>query len=343
MSLLLSFLIPVRDAATRLGAAIDSALAQEQASIDFEFEVIVVDDGSRDASLEVAMGARGRDTRVRVLAPERLGLVAGLTRGLGACRGDFIARLDADDRALPQRLARQLERFARDPSLGVVDGRVRFVGDAKQQVPEGMRRYEAWVNSIVEPDDFARLRFYECAVVHPAVTMRRELFAKVGAYRDVGPEDFDLWLRMHEACVRFAKVDEVLVEMTDHGARLTRSSPRYTRRAFREVAMIHLEARCLAARRIVLWGAGKGGRPWLRWLRSIGRTPVAILDIDPLKIGAMRGGDVVVRDYRDLARIDGDFMLVALGVHGADDAVRVAVSELRPEWREGLDYFFVVT
>ncbi|MCB9883085.1 MAG: glycosyltransferase [Planctomycetes bacterium] len=342
MAVLVSFLVPTRDAASTIDAAIDSALAQQAGDVAFELEVVVVDDGSHDDTRQRMRSARDRDRRVVLIEQQRLGLVAALNNGLEHCRGDFVARLDADDIAMPQRIAEQLALLARNPDIGVVDGQVRFVRDGGP-VPEGMQRYATWVNAVETADDFRRLQYYEAAVVHPAATIRSELFARVGGYRDVGPEDFELWLRMHRQGVRFSKVPEVLVEMRDHDARLTRTSERYARSAFRDVAMSYLRERCLERSRILLWGAGSTARPWLRFLRRIGRTPIAIIDVDPAKIGSLRGGDVPVVLPEALESVDADLMLVALRVRGADDLIRQDVRRRRPDWHEGEHYWFVVT
>src|SRR5579864_3644566 len=101
----ISVVMPVRDGARWLGEAIFSVQAQTLA----DFELIIIDDGSKDESpLIIETSAQG-DSRVRAIRQERLGLVAALNRGLSESRGQFIARLDADDLAHPQRLRHQSE------------------------------------------------------------------------------------------------------------------------------------------------------------------------------------------------------------------------------------------
>src|SRR4029450_204147 len=95
----ISVLMPVRDGAAYLAASIDSVLGQ-----DFEnFELVVVDDGSTDATADILHRYAPRDSRVVILRQEREGLVAALNRGLAAAKAPLIARLDADDTALPVR------------------------------------------------------------------------------------------------------------------------------------------------------------------------------------------------------------------------------------------------
>lgn len=331
--------MPVLDGAATLRVALESALGQTHGDI----EVVLVDDGSSDSSLEIARRLARSDPRLRVFARPHGGLVEALNAGLEVCRGDFVARLDADDVAMPTRIARQLACFEADSALSVVDAQVRFVR-SEGAVPGGMQRYAESINRCLEPEDFARLRFLESMVVHPAATLRRAALESVGGYRCNGPEDFDLWLRLHERGHRFRKVPEVLVRMCDHDARATRRDPRYARSEFRRVAAeALLRGPLQRSSRVVLWGAGVGGRSWLRFLRSCDRTPIAILDVDPQKFGSMRGGDVEVLPHEAISTLDVDLCLIAVGVHNVHDEIREFLARARPAWSEGAEYWFLVT
>src|SRR4029453_15631867 len=98
-----SVLLPVRDAATTLAASLRSVSRQRLR----ELECIVVDDGSRDASLAIARAHARRDARLRVIAQPALGLVPALLRGLAECSAPLVARHDADDCMHRDRLALQ--------------------------------------------------------------------------------------------------------------------------------------------------------------------------------------------------------------------------------------------
>lgn len=108
-----SVVIPTYNYARFLGEAIDSALAQTRPAL----EVIVVDDGSTDATSEV-LAAYG--DRIRVLRQQNQGVAAARNAGIAAARGEYLAFLDSDDAWYPQKLERQMPRFERDPSLGLV-------------------------------------------------------------------------------------------------------------------------------------------------------------------------------------------------------------------------------
>lgn len=326
-----SWLLPVRDGAATVGEAVGSLLAQT----DPDHEIVVVDDGSADATASIVARLAAGDDRVRILALPPTGIVGALNAGLAACRGRFIARMDADDRCVPERLARQIPVLEADPRLGVVDTRVRLFRD-DGEVPEGMQRYAAWINGLVEPEDFDREILVESPIVHPAATFRRDVVLGLGGYRDGPfPEDYDLWLRMHAAGLRLRKIPEVLIEVRDRPERLTRVDPRYAKDAFRRARMDWLAATVLSRpRRVALWGAGKEGGPWRRWLRANGHTIPAIVDVAERRLGGTRDGVPVVPPEA-LPGVDAELCLVAVGARGAREEIRAELGRLRPDWVEG--------
>ena len=113
-----SVVVPVRDGAAFLGEALASVLAQDLAPA----EVIVVDDGSADASAEIAARA---GPRVRVICQPQLGVSAARNRGVREARGEWIAFLDADDRWLPGKQRLQDAAIAASPGVALVFGHVR--------------------------------------------------------------------------------------------------------------------------------------------------------------------------------------------------------------------------
>lgn len=315
-----SWLIPVRDAAATLGEAVGSALAECGA----EDEVVVVDDGSRDAPERVLPA----DRRVRLVRQAPAGIVAALERGRAEARGRWIARLDADDRALPGRVEAQLRALA-DPRVGAVGGPAELI----EPVGEGMRVYAGWVNGLV---DLHAARFVECPVFHPAMMLRREALEAVGGWRDFdGPEDYDLVLRLVAAGWTLARTERPVVALRDRPDRLTRTDPRYRPAAFVALKQAYLAP--LLPRRVAVWGAGRAGRPWIRWLVGRGVAVTAVFDIKP---GGSRQG-VPVSPVEAVAGADFELLLVAVGARGARQEIRERLAGLRPELVEGRDWFAV--
>lgn len=112
---LVSIILPVFNAGPYIGAALASLLGQTHR----DFEIIAIDDGSSDASLAIMRGAQLKDRRIQLITRENRGLVATLNEGLALARGRFVARMDADDIAYPERLEAQLAAFAANPGAAL--------------------------------------------------------------------------------------------------------------------------------------------------------------------------------------------------------------------------------
>lgn len=186
---LVSVVLPVRNAADTVDAAIESVLAQTYAG----FEVIAIDDGSIDGSAARLQQAGRRDARVRVMANPGRGLTAALNHGIAAARGSLIARQDADDVSMPERFARQVNALERQPRLGAV-GTAAIAVDAGGQPID--RLHVATGPSAVR----AGVHRARVTPVHGSMMIRRECLATVGGYREAfaACQDFDLWLRILE-------------------------------------------------------------------------------------------------------------------------------------------------
>jgi glycosyltransferase involved in cell wall biosynthesis len=309
-----SILIPVHNAGPYLGPALASVARQTFR----DFEALCLDDGSTDGSGEVLSAFR--DPRFRVLSPGRVGLVAALNLLRAEAKAPLLARFDADDAMHPRRLELQVTYLDAHPGIGAVSSLVRHF--PRHDVRGGNLRYEAWLNSLVTPDEIERNLLVESPLPHPSVTMRADLFDRTGGYRDVGtPEDYDLWLRAWGLGFRFGKVARVLHFWREHPRRLTRTDPRYAVEAFlRAKAEALLRGPLADGRTFVVWGAGMLGRRLTRLLVRAGRPPAAVLDIDPRKIGRTRHGRPVIPP--EALRRGSALVLGAVGAAGARDIIR---------------------
>ena len=323
-----SWLLPVRDGVAWLADCLDSVLAYSGP----EDEVIVIDDGSTDAPEEVLP----RDPRVRLLRQPPQGIAAALEHGRREARGRWLARIDADDLVLPGRLEAQLARLEAEPELGVVGGRAQLVGEGSFTPPEGMSRYVDWVNGL---EDLHRALLVESPLFHPATTLRAEAVAQVGGWRGGDlPEDYDLWLRLRGAGWRLESLPQEVVRLRDRPGRLTRTDDRYRRRAFTKLKLEHVARYLLPGRRrVVLWGAGKAARPWLRLLVESGvEVPLVV---DTFVRGERRGRPV--HGPEALEGLELDLLLVAVGARGGRQLITQELARLRPDLQEGRDWWAV--
>lgn len=334
-----SVLLPARDAAATLGCALASVLAQT----DRDFEVLVVDDRSKDGTRRVALAAD--DPRVRVLEGRGAGLVAALEVARSEARGRYLLRMDADDVAHPERLALTRALLESDERIACASSLVESFtgGDAAGGSPPrgvalGRRIYDAWLNAHLTHEAMERVRFIESPVAHPSVLLRADAVAQVGGYReDPGPEDWDLWLRLFQAGFRFAKVPRVLLRWRESALRLSRTDERYSKDALVLVRARHLARGPLAGRSAIICGAGKGGGALAKALLAEGVAVRGFVDVAERRVGGVKGG-VPVSPLRDLAASRGDSLVLgAAGGRGARGALRGALQALALV--EGRDFF----
>lgn len=193
-----SVLMAVHDGARWLREAVDSALGQTLADL----ELIAIDDGSTDATAEILAGYR--DARLIVVRQAHAGLTRSLNRGLRLATAPLVARLDADDVALPARLACQAAFLDAHPEIGVLGTGCGEIGAAGETL-----------GAYAPPADDASIRralIRRNPFVHSSVVMRRAAVESVGGYDEALPvaQDYDLWLRLSRV-TRLANLPEPLV------------------------------------------------------------------------------------------------------------------------------------
>ena len=172
-------LMPVYNAESTLREAMDSILAQTLT--DFEF--LIVDDGSTDGSAVLVRSYS--DPRIRLVQNERnLKLAATLNRGLDLARGEYVARMDADDVSLPDRLARQAAFLDSHPGVGLCGTWAEAFGAGRFSMPNP-----------TGPETIRAKLLFDSALVHPSVMLRRGLFNRHGLrYPPLAHfEDYALW------------------------------------------------------------------------------------------------------------------------------------------------------
>lgn len=318
----ISVLLPVRDAEATLGACLASLAGQTLS----DHEVVAVDDGSTDGTPALLAAAAARDPRLRVVRTGPRGLVAALNRALAEARAPLLARMDADDLAHPERLARQARRLREDPATDVLGCRVEAAGIDGGPVGPGMLAYVGWLNGLLDHEAIVRDLWVESPLVHPGVALRREALLALGGYREFeGPEDYDLWFRGCAAGWRFAKLPETLLIWRDRPRRLTRCDARYAPGRLLALKVEALDGLRVRGRPLVVWGAGPVGKAWARALLSRGRTLLAFVEVDPDKLGQVIHGAPVVA-VAEAGGFPGALHLAAVGQRGARDRIRAAAA-----------------
>ena len=208
---LISVVLPVFNAAAHLASALDSILLQTQT----DFELLVVYDKSTDQSREILSRFEKRDARVVVLEGQGIGLVGALNQGFAAAKGEFIARMDADDLCDPKRFASQAS-LMQASQLDLCGCHMVVINHVGAEVKSVRMPVEL---------DLITIRL-ACTVpfAHGSVMLRRSFLQLHHLqYHPVIAEDYDLWCRCFAAGARFGNVDAVLYSYRDHWQKLQAS------------------------------------------------------------------------------------------------------------------------
>lgn len=328
--------MPVRNAQPWLGAAVRSILSQSVGNL----ELLLVDDHSDDGGLDQLPHG---DPRLRLLRNPGRGVSSAFNHGFSQARGRFIARMDGDDIALPERLEVQLDYLHAHPEIGICGGCVEIFLDGQPgsaQLAGGNRRYQAWLNACRSPEAIRRGLFVESPVPNPTAVFRRSVLQRLGGYADPAwPEDYDLFLRADRLGLRMGKPDRILLRWRDHDRRLTRSNPRYGRDLFQAAKAHHLvRGRLRVLDSVVIWGAGPGGRLMHDLLQAEGMEVGGFLDVHPRRVGGSKRG-LPVWPIEHIDELAGHFILVAVGTAGARARIRTFLEQRGRE--EGADFLFV--
>lgn len=208
-----SVVMPVYNGDHFLRDAVDSILSQSFR--DFQF--VVVDDGSTDGSTDILLDYASKDARVLYhRQPKNMGLVAALNDGIALSSGEYIARMDADDISMPDRLSKQVALLDSNDVDLVGANYIKFPGPRSKttRLPQ-------------TPEAIAKTMQYTCCIGHPVATFSRKAFDASGGY-DIryakgGAEDYDLWLRIMRN-FNLANIKDPLLRYRLHNNSLTAAS-----------------------------------------------------------------------------------------------------------------------
>jgi glycosyltransferase involved in cell wall biosynthesis len=225
-SALISVIMPVWNGASHLRESIDSILAQTEQN----FEFLIIDDGSTDDT--VAIIRSYEDPRIRLIRQEHEGIVVALNRGVAESRAPWIARMDADDIAYPERFERQLAALAKRPGAVLCHTQIHIMGEARYVTPAGR---------FIRGEALTRLRLcYQSSIVHPTVMFRKDAFLASGGYleEERHAEDYGLWGRLLEKGP-VVGVPEPMLHFRVHEASISKQKLDYQMQLSRRIALGH--------------------------------------------------------------------------------------------------------
>lgn len=252
---MVSVLLPFLNAAPWL----DECLRSIQAQTLKDWECLLVDDGSSDQSLEIAQGYVDTDSRFRLLqhvkgAPD---LIAAQKRAIQAAQGQYVTRMDADDRMHPFKLEALLQGQLKGPGLSA--GQVEFFGD---NIGPGTLNYQNWLNARIEKGDFLDHLFKECPVANPCWLLERTTAAEMFENLEY-PEDYHFIFKLVQRGIPIISCTEAKHFWREHSERLSKTEL-YSTERFTQLKWKAFE-QLVSPQRLWLMGHGKKAK----YLRSL--------------------------------------------------------------------------
>ncbi|HUG15037.1 MAG TPA: glycosyltransferase [Thermomicrobiales bacterium] len=200
--------------------AIESVLAQTHS----DFELILVDDGSTDGTLDILRRYETRDARVRIVSHDNWGMARSANHAIELARSTWIVRMDADDVMMPNRIERQIAYVSDHPGIALASSLVHLI-DAKGHV--------RWTTSsdLIDVDAFQRYRRQGklMPIFHPAAIVNKAVFQSIGGYRPQfwPADDRDLLIRFAEQRHLMLIQPEPLLKYRVHAESVSSSATRH--------------------------------------------------------------------------------------------------------------------
>lgn len=221
-------LMPVYNGEQFLHEATNSILTQTFA--DFEF--LIINDGSTDSTVEIINSFQ--DERIRLINNKKnLGIVTSLNKGLTLARGKYIARMDADDIALPYRLEKQVDFMDNHPEIGVSGSWVKTIG----KYPNQIHKFPT------DPELLKCILLFRSPIAHPSVIIRKDTLLKNDLKYNINrncAQDYDLWIRCTQI-TKLSNIAQVLLLYRNHDHQVSSEKFQIQRAHTRSLILFQLE------------------------------------------------------------------------------------------------------
>lgn len=283
----ISVIMPVYNCEKYLRQAIESILNQTYK--DFEF--IIINDGSIDNSFNIIKEYQLQDGRIITISRENKGLIYSLNEGISLASGKYIARMDGDDIALPERFEKQVEFLEHKKDVDVIGTHIYAFGN---EDIEKSKKIEERFNVLIDEINMEKIIFDDIVICHPSSMIRREVLDKLGgySYKYTCAEDYDLWIRALKFGFKLSTVNEKLTRYRLHNESKSYNDDleNNTLLDYINIKLDYLEKYlCVKQINCFIWGASNGGRLVKKILTEKFYNINVIGYIDKYKIGKFEG------------------------------------------------------
>ncbi|MBL4592921.1 MAG: glycosyltransferase family 2 protein [Flavobacteriales bacterium] len=254
--LLISIVMPVKNTSLFLRECLDSILKQTTTN----WELLAVDDGSTDNSLEILKKYSNKDNRIKIFINNGNGIIDALRLAYVNSSGELITRMDSDDRMSEDKLS-VLSANLLDAGKGnIAVGLVNYFSE--NGVGEGFKNYENWLNGLILKGNNFKEIYKECVIPSPCWMVYREDLERCDAFNPSRyPEDYDLTFRFYLNGLKPIPCDKVLHHWRDYPTRTSRTDEHYADNTFIEIKTHYfLTHEYNAEKNLVVWRAGGKGK-----------------------------------------------------------------------------------
>ncbi|WP_017752682.1 glycosyltransferase family 2 protein [Clostridium tyrobutyricum] len=252
----ISVVMPVYNAEKYLKESIESILNQTYKN----FEFIIINDGSIDSSLNIINTYAKKDNRIIVISRENKGLVHSLNEGIKLAKGKYIARMDADDISMPDRLEKQVNYLDKYEDISILGTCTNLIYD--ESLDKNAQTNYSFLNIKFNAYDVEDIFLKECAILHPSIMMRKNFLIEIDGYFDFDAEDYNLFLRAIKNGYKIAKLDDRLINYRIYNYSKSKSNLPKISKSIMLSRLLYIKDKYEKFNKpftYLIWGTGNGG------------------------------------------------------------------------------------
>lgn len=259
---MVSIIIPFKNPMPYFEDCLKSVINQTYVKL----QIILVNDGSEDQSLELAINMSDKDSRIEVFKNNGNGIIDALNTGAEMSKGKFITRMDADDIMDAEKIKILRNLLIKNGNKHLSTGCVSYFSSNKK-MGDGYLKYAKWLNQLtIRSQNFVDI-YKECSIPSSCWMMHMKDFNEIKGFKNLTyPEDYDFAFRTYYNNLKLVSSDKVLHLWRDHPKRTSRNSSVYEYENFIPLKINHLLKYELKKEQLVLWGAGRKGKKIAEYL-----------------------------------------------------------------------------
>jgi len=329
---LISILTPFKNTQVFLAECLDSICNQSY----LNWELIIVDDGSTDASNDLVAKYAKTDERIKLFNNDGEGIIDALRLAFKHSQGDYITRMDSDDIMHEDKLNIMLNQLLDFGKQHVAVGLVQYF--SADGISNGYARYESWLNDLTRTGrNFSEI-YKECVIPSPCWMIHRVDFIASNAFNpNRYPEDYDLTFRFYKQGFKCIPCNDVIHQWRDYSTRTSITHEHYAQNYFLDIKLHYfLDLDYDVKRPLTIWGAGTKGKTIAKALVEK-HIPFYWICDNQKKIGK-HIYDQKLLNFNYLQQIKNPQCIVTVANEGAQDEIRQYF--IQNNMKSMTDYFF---